>query len=231
VTTLLDQYRPTSAPIDRMMQSRAEVLHTLRPEIQRQARRTVGSIIVGVLIVAVLIGCGKQYVDEWRDEHRATGNAIAQAQAHNHIAAQQTEQARKAAKGWVKRLIANVGEILGVQATTLEKAAESHSAEAKAHAAIVDDLSARLEKKNADYDQLYNSTGAKAERFVRRMAWWIAGYFFIAIVLRVVGLLATGPLGAVAAMVSTGMMGPIQILWSLLDNVWWRRARPTVGAV
>lgn len=222
-------------PADVAHRLRADAMQLMAREARRQARRTTWSIIAGAVVIAVLIGCTKAQVDNWLDDHQATGNAVAQSQTLADVADSQAAKAQRKAKGPTKDLITMARETLAMLKAKLVEVATSHDAEAKSHAEIVADLQKQLDKrdqtiiaKDADYAQLYNSWGAWLERWVRRIFAWIIGYFVLAIGLRLVGLLATGPFGSLAAGVSTVMLGPIAWFQAGFDNVWHRRIAPTL---
>ncbi|MCC6425128.1 MAG: hypothetical protein IT447_16765 [Phycisphaerales bacterium] len=83
------------------------------------------------------------------------------------------------------------------------------------------------------YDRLYHSIGATVQRWVVRFAWALGIAAVAALALRIVALNATGPWGAAASFVSTGifgvMSGGLSLVQSVFDNLWFRKFSPAAA--
>lgn len=173
------------------------------------------------LSLILLAGCAYKGAEAWIQPHLSTGNSIAESKAFNAVADGVAESGQKKTKGEPNQLFTIVRDTLAKQLFSLDAAAKSHDQTTKAMLQRESELS----KWKGDYAKLYNSPGAKAERFVRKMIWIIAIYLGVAMGLRIVGQLALGPFGGVAAIVSTIMLGPLAWIQAGFDNVFFRKLK------
>jgi hypothetical protein len=77
------------------------------------------------------------------------------------------------------------------------------------------------------FDREYHKIGNTIQRFVVRFAWIIGVAGALALVLRVVSMGATGPWGAAASFISTGIIGVLSgglsLIQTAFDNLWFRK--------
>ncbi|MCC7038456.1 MAG: hypothetical protein IT560_14300 [Alphaproteobacteria bacterium] len=192
--------------------------------IERNQRLT--RWLLGLLVLAVVVvGCAKTGVDAWIEPHQTTGNSIAESKAFNSVASGVAASGEKMTRGQPSQLFAFIRDTLAKQLFSLDTAAKSHDEATRAMLQREGELSRKLEASQAAYERLYRSTGAKAERFVRRMFWYLVIYLGVAVGLRIVGQLALGPFGGVASIISTIMLGPLAWLQAGFDNVFFRKLK------
>lgn len=227
MTTLTDRQRiapnaPTPA-IPAAKDSRIEAIAA------RVARIDVMLVLLFVTGVGMVVwGCAKNAGVELMQAHNATGDHIAEATVLNEMATGAVEKVERKTTGEVKQTAGFAITALVRQMASLTQAKQSHADEAKAAAKAIGDLTRQRDDLGAKYQKLYGSIGARAERFVRKVIFWLLAWVFVAIGLRLVGQLAVGPLGAIASAVSTFMLGPLAWIQAGFDNSWFRRIRPAV---
>lgn len=97
----------------------------------------------------------------------------------------------------------------------------------KANAQQAVDLAAET----ARADKAEATLGYRLGQWVKRFAWIIGGVLGLSVVLRLVGMFATGPWGAAASFASTGIIGiftgGLSLIQTLFDNLWFRKMAPT----
>ena len=146
------------------------------------------------------------------------GNSIAKAQAYNQVARQQAEDGKKSGG---KSFFSVIDRVLELQAETLDAASSENQVAGRQHQEVVDQLTkARTENK-----VLYESWGAKTERFLRRVWFWIKVAFVVHVLAGIAGLFVPGIWGKGIAIIGA-IANPFAWFQVIRDNLYFRQRRP-----
>jgi hypothetical protein len=86
-------------------------------------------------------------------------------------------------------------------------------------------VAGKLEKEHAAYVELYDSYGARLERFVRKVIFWWTIIFAATFILRIAALFIGGPAGAIMSGLGAGVMGlltgGVTLIGDGFSNAWF----------